>query len=208
MKPIKLYESLFIFHKCHLTLQEVGQILHTIDRSNKSFDRLHLSWTNLIIMESVSFIDEYEQNFHFRCETEYKNRVLLTRKICEPVIRKVKEWKDLKDFRNHIIAHPWRDKDKNLVIPDLNKYSIPRNSFEHVVLVNLMGYIFDLIKSVFPSEMNEMFIYMQTLIPRDKEKISYHNLTNEHLDMAIKVNQISKDEGHNYELKIMGYKFD
>ena len=208
MKPVKLYESLFIFHKCNLTLQEVGQLLHSVDRANQGFERLHLSWTNMILMESVSFIDEYEQNFYHRCEPEFKDMVTKAKKMCQPVIRKVKGWKDLKNFRNQIVAHPWRDRNGNFVIPDLNKYSIPRNWFEYVVLVNLMGYIFNIINSVFLPEMNNMFIYMQTLVPPDKENTTYQNLTDEHLEMAIEVNRIAKELGHNYKLKIIGYTFD
>jgi hypothetical protein len=162
----------------------------------------------MILMESVSFIDEYEQSFFHRCEPEFKEMVIKAKKICQPVLRKVKEWKDLKNFRNQIVAHPWRDKNGNFVIPDLNKHSIPRNWFEYVVLVNLMGYIFDIINSVFLLEMKKMFIYMQTLVPPDKAKTAYHNLTDEHLDMAIEVNRIAKEQGHNYELKIIGYTFD
>jgi len=208
MEPTNLYESLFIFHKCHTTLQELGSSLHKIDRSKKEFSRYDLTMTNVIIMESVSFIDEFEQNFLFRCEEELKQKVVLARKLCNPILKKIKKWSDMKDFRNKVIAHPWRDKNRNFVVPDHNIYKVPSNWFEHVVLVNLMLYMYQTISSVFPKEIEEMFLYMEKLIPPTKKTFNYEELTNDHIAMAIEVGEIAQKEGHEYQLKIFGYTFD
>jgi len=208
MEPTNLYESLFIFHKCHITLQELGKYLHAIDRSKKEFSRNELTMTNVILMESVSFLDEYEQNFLFRCEDELKHKVILARKLCQPILNRIKRWSDMKDFRNQVIAHPWRDKNKNFVVPDHNIYKVPSNWFEHVILVNLMLYMYQTINSVFPEEMERMFLYMEKLIPPNKKKFNYEELTDDHVAMAIEVGEIAQKERHEYTLKIFGYTFD
>ena len=208
MEPIKLYESLFFFHKCNLILQEQKQQLLSDSDSKIEFGRPHILITNYIVMESVSFIDEFERNFHYRCEPEFKDKVVLVRKLTEPIFKRIKQWSDLKEFRNNIIAHPWRDKDKSFTIPDNTKYNTPRNWFEHVVLVNLLGYVYGIIKHVFNQEFYPMTKYMQSLVPPEKEKTNYQELTKDHVAMAIEVDEIAKKEGYNYDMNVMGYLFD
>ena len=207
MQPTKLYESLFLFHKFHLALEEQKIQLQLVIESKNKFERNHILMTNYIVMESVSFLEEYNQNF-YRCEVEYKREVLLVRKMVAPILKRVNLWKDLKDYRNNIVAHPWRNKEKKFVVPDINKYNVPRNWFEHIVLVNLIGYIYNIIREVFKKEFLLMFKYMETLIPKEKERNDYRELTNDHVAMALEVDEIAKKEGFKYDMKILGYKFD
>ena len=53
-----------------------------------------------------------------------------------------------------------------------------------------------------------MFKYMETLIPKEKERNDYTELTNDHVAMALEVDEIAKKEGFKYDMKILGYKFD
>ena len=208
MQPTKLYESLFLFHKFHIALQEQKTQLQLVVESKNKFARNHILMTNYIVMESVSFLDEFDQNFYHRCEEEYKSKVLLIRKTTAPIFKRIKQWKDLKDFRNNIIAHPWRDKNKRFVVPDINKYKVPRNWFQHIVLVNLIGYIYNIIREVFKKEFPLMFKYMESLVPKEKEKTNYKMLTEDHVAMALEVDAIAEKEGFKYDMKVLAYTFD
>ena len=159
-------------------------------------------------MESVSFIDVFHKSFFQNCEPEFKSKVLVIKKMTTPVFKRINQWKDLKDFRNNIIAHPWRDKKGNFVVPDINKYKVPRNWFEHIVLVNLISYAYDIIRTVFQDQFPPMFKFMESLVPKEKKKIDYKELTDDHVSMALEVDAIALKEGVKYDMKIQGYTFD
>lgn len=159
-------------------------------------------------MESVSFIDEFHRSFFQNCEPEFKSKVLIIKKMTTPVFKRINQWKDLKEFRNTIVAHPWRDKKGNFVVPDINKNKVPRNWFEHIVLVNLINYAYDIIRTVFQDHFPPMFKFMESLVPKEKKKIDYKQLTDDHVSMALEVDAIALKEGVKYDMKILGYTFD
>lgn len=153
-------------------------------------------------------MDEFHRNFLQRCEPEFKNKVLVVKKMIVPIFKRINLWKDLKEYRNNIIAHPWRDKKGSFVVPDINKYKIPRNWFEHIVLVDLISYTYDIIRTIFQIEFPSMFKFMESLIPPKKEKINYKKLTDDHVAMAYEVDAIALKAGVSYDMRIQGYTFD
>ena len=135
----KLYESLFIMHKCNLTIERLNKLVVNSDLSSKENQDFALLHTYYIILESVAFLDEFNYSFR-KVESEYLSRVTDVRKITAPLIKKVRKWKDLEKFRNNIIAHPWRNKGK-FIVPNQAQFNIPRNWLENQILVDFMGYI-------------------------------------------------------------------
>lgn len=207
MQPTKLYESLFIFHKSQQVLEEQSIELQKIIESDDSTDKQPILVTNYIIMETCSFIHEFHKNFARLCESDYKDKVTLVKAMTKPIFKRVNKWTDLNTFRNNIIAHPWRDGDK-FVVPDMNVYNVPRNWFEHIVLVHLMRYIYDIIRDVFKSEFEPMLEYMASLKTPPKEKTDYKGITLDHVTMAQEVDEIARKKEHKYNMKVMGYKFE
>src|SRR5690349_8048742 len=128
MADEKLYVTLFILRKRVENIQFILEIM----KDNK-FDHIHsreldhkqgIHYTTLfftVLMETVSFIIEYEEHFH-NVEPEYVLRVKKVKKLTKPIISKIKEWTDLKNVRNELHAHGWREKyTKKFVLPKLHR---------------------------------------------------------------------------------------
>ena len=111
----------------------------------------------MTVIDSVSFLDEYQQVYGVKTETKYKDRIRITKAINKPLISKICEWKDQRDFRNNLLAHNLR-KGKNgdfvFSIEDLN-YNAPRNLNDLFLLTNLIQFSADTIFSEFENEIKE-----------------------------------------------------
>jgi hypothetical protein len=58
------------------------------------------SLMDMIIINSVSFIDEYNKHFGITTEIEYKERIIQIKKLCKPIFKQISKWKDLRTIRN------------------------------------------------------------------------------------------------------------
>ena len=157
-------------------------------------------------METVSFLEEFNKGFYNETEQQFKQRVNEVRKITAPIIKRINKWKDLERFRNNIIAHPWRAK-KQFVIADQNEYNVPRNWFEIGLLVNLNNYVWEILQAEFNVEVKEAMIYMTTKIPPKRSPTDYTELNQDHLQMAVEVEQVCKQLNKKYYLKVIQYSF-
>ena len=71
----------------------------------------------MTVIDAQSFIDEYEEVFGIKTGKDFFGEVFDCKKINKPLIAKIKEWKDLKDFRNHLLAQfKKREKTANLFL--------------------------------------------------------------------------------------------
>ncbi len=204
MKPTKLYEALFILYKCNLTINRLWSLIETSQEDIDEIKDHALLFTNYIKMESVSFLEEFNEGFYFKIENDYKQRMNEVRLITAPIIKRIKKWKDLEKFRNNIIAHPWRNKGK-FVVPDQHLYNVPRNWFEIGVLVNLVNYVWSVIKVEFQNELNEAFQYVESLTPPQKAMSDYSTINTDHRKMAEEVDKVCKQLNKNYYLKVVQY---
>lgn len=79
----------------------------------------------------MGFLDEWDDFLHQNASPEDKPTIENLKKIAEPAIKRIRQWKDMNEFRNTVIAHHLRknkkfkkeyvfigDHVKNLVIPD------------------------------------------------------------------------------------------
>lgn len=206
MQPIKLYESLFILYKCSESIRDQSDHLKQISESNKSFTRVDHVSTNHIILETCSFLNEFKNNFYRLSEHEYQTRIQCAIKISSPILARIKSWKDLGTYRNNIIAHPWRDGNK-FVFPHSTKYNVPRSFFEHILLAQLIAYVFNVVTVEFKSEIDEALIYMLSLVPKNEVQNSYKNLQSDHISMAYEVENEAKKYSKHYEMKILAFEF-
>ncbi len=206
MKPTKLYESLFILHKCHLTLTRLWTLVGKNNGLNPDNDDYAFIYTNYINMEAVNFLDEFDNGFVNKVEPEFLDRVMAVRKITVPIIKRINKWKDLEKYRNNIIAHPWRHKGK-FVVPNQSTYNVPKSWFENAVLVNLMSYLWSMVKVEFLEEMNEASEYIATLQDNQNIISDHSALNDDHLSMAAEVHLLCKSLNKKYHLKVLLYEF-
>lgn len=203
MASTKIYESLFILRKCHLTITRLWTLFQKESDHLETNADYALLYTYYINLETVTFLDEFKKGFS-NIEPEYKNRVTDVRKITAPILKRINRWKDLEKFRNNIIAHPWRHKGK-FVVPNQINYNIPRNWFENLLLVDLMSYMWSMISVEFKQEIIDALEYVATLQKLPDTPADYSDLNIDNLKMAEEVRNICRSLNKKYFLKVMQY---
>lgn len=206
MQSIQFYESLFILHKCSLNLERLKNLMTFIDNSNETnkedYILLSIFYINL---EACSFLEEFRKGFQ---SDVLKNRIMEFRKITLPILKRINKWEDLEKFRSSIVAHPWRDKRKQFIVPNVGCFKVPRNRFEIYVLLNLMKYLWDLLEAEFGNEIIEAISYVSRLQNREGALNDYRNINIDHIEMVNEVNENCKLYERDYFLKIFLYEFD
>jgi hypothetical protein len=176
-QPIKLYRTLFILQKSESIIQRIadrtrvvkdGQ-LELIADSNILVDN-----AVFMILELTNLLDEYDNKFQ-EVEKPYRERVLVLKTICKPILKQIRNWKDLTKVRNLFIAHNCRDKSGNFYVPDLLLYDVPKSALEFHVISDYLKYLMQLVLAEFGQEMNEALLYMFQFVKPPKK---YHDVSN------------------------------
>jgi hypothetical protein len=207
MKATKLYESLFILHKCQLNIHRLDNLIGLSKGIINADHDDALLLTYHINLEAVSYLDEYNVNFLKNVEPNYSERVRQVRKISAPILKRINKWKDLEKFRNNIIAHPWRDKGK-FIVPNSGTYNVPRSWFEIAVFINLLKYAWSMVRIEFEEELEQAIDYVRTLQVPPPPPADYSGLNQDHLSMAAEVHKICKSLNKNYYLKVLQYSLE
>lgn len=206
-----LYESLIILDKCNLTIQRLRDAIEVnqdVESRFKSLDYHILDLSNYIIMETVSFLDEYHNYFLANTDSEFKQRLSEIGIINKPILKKINHWKDLQKFRNEVIAHTWRI-GKSFNIPSFNKYSIPRTPLELNILVNLVAYVYQIIYNEFFEEHKQAYKELDKVIDKSEPpEVDFSNLNKEQMDIRLEVETLCKKFNKAYTLKIFMYYID
>ena len=201
IEPMRLYESLFILHKCNLNISSLLElILEKIHQENPNEDETMLL-AHYLQMESVSFMVEFKENLYQYSEKEYSQRISDIQKITKPIFKRINKWKDLNKYRNNIIAHPWRDSGK-FVIPNSQAYNVPKSWLEITVLAHYIKYVWAMVGAEFKKEITDSLIYMQKTYPYNPVKIDFSGLNEDQMKMAAEVDSIRKELGRNYYLRV------
>lgn len=202
----RFYESLFILYKCN---QSINNLWSKINSNSKDFingfDYTDTPLLYHIILEVVSFIEEYNGQFNNRYFTCYSTRITQVKEINKPIFKEINKWK-LKDFRNNIVAHPWRYNGE-FAHPDSEKYIIPKNALEFSLLINYMNYIWSLIEAEFKIELNNALVYMLEIANVPKRIQDYSNLNEVQLSLVKRVNEKCMELKKNYHLKVFLFDF-
>ncbi|RYF38002.1 MAG: hypothetical protein EON97_00110 [Chitinophagaceae bacterium] len=207
----RLYESLFILDKCCATILRLSDAIEenqTNETRRRSLDLHIVDLGYYMIMETVSFLDEYNGAFINNVEAEFRERIMTLRKIATPIIKKITRWKDLEKFRNNIVAHPWR-KDGRIALPTLSNYNVPSDPLDFHILSHLIHYFRQLLHAEFSTEMEEADHYVRTLANQpDPPPPDYSSLNTEHIELKNVVNELAKEKNRSYGIKIFLYYLD
>ncbi|MFD2519972.1 hypothetical protein [Emticicia soli] len=124
----------------------------------------HFVLTNSYLFEYIlilvcSFLDEYNNEFTpNNCEI-LKERIHKFRTQIKPVIKRINKWKHLKDYRNTVLAHNLRLKDKNSIFNQpaaQMEFNIPNSHDEILLLCELVALITKNIAAEFPEIIAEL----------------------------------------------------
>ncbi len=136
-----------IEHRCALI---VDFNFHKTDFAD--IDPKHLTLLNslfyMALIDSYSFLAEYEQIFGVKTENEFSKRIIDVKTINKPLTNKIKEWKDLGDLRNQLLAHNLRKENLD--------YNAPRSLNDLFLLSNLTQFITQTFHLEFSNEINSV----------------------------------------------------
>ena len=187
--------SISVYHLIHFT--------ELIDKTFSSYEKLlsmdnfkenrnaeirqmiYMSICSQILLQYDSLKEEYKNHFNVATTKtpEEKAKVEQIRELLKPVFKKIDEWKDIKNFRNIVLAHNLRDRKKRLesvfMLKGLSGYDIPERYLDYVFLVRLTNSIRDVVYQVFEKEYieiderfnsNNSVLEKKKLITRDYNK--------------------------------------
>jgi hypothetical protein len=158
----------------------------------------------MTVIDSVSFLDEYQQVFGVKTEKKYKDRIIITKAINKPLISKICEWKDLRDFRNNLLAHNLR-KGKNgdyiFSIENLD-YNAPRNLYDLFLLTNLIQFSTHTINSEFENEIKEFASKTTKDIKPNNRILTKDDVSKITIELLNKANMEKVRNNRNYVFRI------
>lgn len=99
-----------VYHLVHLCI-EIDRSLNVLlevgksDLPEKSKNNCLSIVTSKIFIDAVSFLDEYDRYFNSKSIQRVKD----VRRILKILIREINGWKDLKNYRNKMLAHNYRN---------------------------------------------------------------------------------------------------
>lgn len=108
---------------------------------------------DMIIINSISFIDEYNKHFGVTTEIEYKTKIQQVKKLCKPIFKQINKWKDLRTIRNSFLAHNLRLKDRTMIFRKELNQNAPRGIYEVEFLNNLLQLAYLVISAAFKKEL-------------------------------------------------------
>jgi len=195
---IRLIESVQILTKFARDIGNRNSLIVDFDFPSRNLEEIkdkNLTLLNSLfymsVIESVSFLDEYQQVFGVKTEKMFKDRIIAVKAINKPLISRISEWKDLREFRNNLLAHNLR-KGKNgdfiFSIKNLD-YNAPRDLYDLFLLSNLIMFSAETIYSEFKNEIDTIdSTTFQDIKPSEKvlSKDDVSRITVELLDKANK----------------------
>jgi hypothetical protein len=204
---MRLYESLYIFMRYSQDIKFLMELLidfgyHQRKQNEWGLkDKAHyVVLYNTILMNVCSYLDEYNKNFSTECEPEYKSRILEAKKIAKPAYKEISKWKDLKDYRNNMIAHNFRIDGKDFSFNMLGQYNAPRTYRDIVLLRKHLIMINSIIQAEFEFEMTKINSYIDSFEVIE-QKINYDNIENDLVNLLNQINLLCAAHNKNYRLK-------
>jgi hypothetical protein len=207
----KLVESLQIMIRFAREMGYRNQLLVDFEFPTKDSEKIidkELTLFNslfyMTVIDSVSFLDEYQQVFGVKTEKKYKERIIITKAINKPLISKISEWKDLREFRNNLLAHNLR-KGKNgdyiFSIENID-YNAPRNLNDLFLLTNLIQFSADTIYSEFENEIKEFASEITKEIKKNDRILSKEDVSKITIELLNKANKEKIRNNRKYDFRV------
>lgn len=158
----RIVESIRILSKLSKDIEFRMQWIVDFKYNKKSLETFSDKELNLFnslfymsLIDGVSYLDEYQEVFGKKTETIFNDRCIVAKAINNPFIRKINQWKDYRNLRNHLLAHNFRvGKNGNYIFNEIIDYNAPRNFNDLLLLSNLIQLSTQTVISEFELELN------------------------------------------------------
>jgi len=154
---------------------------------------------NTILMNTCSYLDEYNKNFLINAEYKFHERIKTLKKIAKPAIKKLNEWKDLRTYRNQIVAHNFRIDGNDFSFKKLEQYKAPRTYLDIVMLRKHLMMIHGIISAEFENELKNVNSILDNFSVQEQQ-IDYSNVENDLKTLLSEINNLCKENLKPYRL--------
>lgn len=109
------------------------------------------------IIQICSFIDEYNKYFvRNYIEDHHSKKISDLRKFLKPFFHEINREYNLKDYRNHILAHNNRSNSESILMGNIKKkYNFPKYTEEFLAIKIIIDLILKIIIHEFRTDLNE-----------------------------------------------------
>ncbi len=148
----------------YLAIEDMGSIFKSLNLDDTQLKQeLKITYETIentlfkeILLKLCSFLDEYNTVLGVKTEEKDKEKILIIKRILEPVSDRINKWKDLKKYRNWEIAHNFRNKNReNVFLYNNGKYNIPNCLDELYLVNNFLKIMMDVIKYFYNDEIKD-----------------------------------------------------
>lgn len=115
-----------------------------------------------VMLNTISLLDEinkYLFNYDSKVEVVVKEKIESYRYIVEPVLTEIAKWTSLRQFRNNVLAHNFRNNKNNFKSVffenELHKYVIPGSTMDLLTLFQFTDRITKIAEEMFKDEYKE-----------------------------------------------------
>jgi hypothetical protein len=169
-------------------------------------DEYHHVLTHLSIINTCSFLEEYQQHFGVKTEEEYKEKILVLKKMCGPFVKGIKKWTGFNSNRN-LLAHTLRDKNGVFAYLDPDhekKYITPNGGLDWMYVRDCIVGIKNVLNGEFKKELAQAVKELEKLDYRAKNKpvIMGKEINDNFLKVAEESAKISYANGKWYNLNV------
>ena len=203
---MKLHESLYIFLRYKQDIKYLFEYMIDLGYHSKNQDQWNLkeqthyiTLYNAILLNTCSYLDEYNNNFLANAENKFKDRILEVRKIAKPAFKKVNQWSDLREYRNHMIAHNFRINNNSFSFNMLGQYNVPRTYRDIVLLRKYLMMIQGIIDGEFNIEMLPINTFINSF-PVKEQQVNYDTVEEDLKAVVDKINSNCHSHRKNYKL--------
>lgn len=152
---IAIYHLIFLGNLIENTISSFTNIIGKIDDTDEK--SLYVSTNSMIIVQTISFLDEFD-TFITSIDPDLDTTIKAIKKTVKPALKQIREWKDLREFRNNILAHNLRNKKNTISIftRGMSSYDIPQTGADFAVLVSCISMVKKVFESAFGSKLKEI----------------------------------------------------
>lgn len=161
-----------------LKITYLGDCLHTVIRNKDILDKIPANKRSgipnrnstlghsivptiaeMLMITALSWLDEYEQQVTHKKFPELEDKISRLKDVCKPIIRRIKKWSGIREYRNKIIAHNLKSSPGGISIFNESISSIelkvPMELSELILLIELIEYANSVFFNIFQKEVME-----------------------------------------------------
>ena len=203
---MRIYESLYIFSRYEQDIRYLMELIMDFGYNKRGQNdwipkemSLYQTLYNAILMNTCSYLDEYNKIFSIHAEQEFHNRIKTVKKITKPAMKKINEWEDLRAYRNQMVAHNFRIVGNDFSFKKLGQYKAPRTYLDIVMLRKHLMMIHGIISAEFASELQNVNSFLNNF-PVKEQEIDYSNVENDLDSVLSEINNLCEENSKPYRL--------